>query len=144
MFYLIESKNHCFYKSLIDRFMTLRKIYYPDELATSDQNTSVFIIAEEEGRGVYGGALLLRKKVRNIPEKMRKSIDCLIPQEQLIWMCSIFLHIEDNDSLYNSNAFEPFCWDFYKTLYGTLVKFGEDMGIGFLYLVLSPYFYPQV
>ncbi len=137
MFMIIDPQNHCFYKPKIDHFIELMKRYYQRDLSLSDQNSSTFIIAEDETRGVYGGALLAQKKVRLLSEKLRKKIDCLISQDQWVWTCTVFLHIQNDDPLSTTDNFEPFCWDFYRTLYKQLTEFGEKVNTGFLCMTLD-------
>lgn len=138
MLTLIEPKDHCFSKSRIDIFTELMKKYYHIDLSISVQNNSTFIIAEDQESGVYGGAQLHEKRVRSLPDKIRERIECFLPQDEMVWNCTVFLHLENEDTLSSIDDFEPFCWTFYRKLYDKLVEFGAKMGTGFLCMTLDP------
>ena len=137
MFTIIEPKYHCFYKSLIDQFIT----YIQDAQATiptvSEQNSTTFILFQDKEKGVCGGGLLLKKKLNDLPKPLIKSIAPFVASEESIWKCSILLHFENNSSLYTTNEFEIFSQIFYRELYNNLTMLGRKEKTGFLCVSLD-------
>lgn len=138
MFMLIDPTHHCLYKSQIELFLKLMKKHQYPSLSISEGHNSTFIMTENGKRGAYGGAQLFQKKVKHLPENIRKHIDCFLSQNALIWICRIFLHIENEAPPTKVGHFESFCRTCYRKLYEKLIEFGECQGMGFLCMDLSP------
>ena len=138
MFQVIEPQYHCFHKARIDSFVGLLKEYQLIDFSFEDQNNSTFILVEHGEEKVFGGALLLKKEVRELQEDIRKKISSLAFHEKFVWKCSVILHIANKDVLSSDDEFELFFQTFYRALYQTLVEFGNKKDMGFLYIFLDP------
>lgn len=136
MFKIIEPEYHCFYKTLIDRFMELIKLHHFN-LSERDQNRATFILADTKNDGVCGGAFLLKRKLNEFsPELIIALSDFLSPAE-CVWECTIALSIEKGSLLYQMDGDDRFCQTFYRNLHNRLMLLGKKEGVGFLCISLE-------
>lgn len=137
MFKIIEPKYHCFYKIPIDRFIELTKLYSPLEFSQQDQNRATFILADNRETGIYGGALLLNKRLSDFPPELVKTLSDFVSPQECIWKCIISLSFEKDSPLYETDEMLHFCQIFYRKLYNRLVGFGKKEETGFLCVSLD-------
>ncbi|HUX79484.1 MAG TPA: hypothetical protein VMW10_07075 [Alphaproteobacteria bacterium] len=137
MFKIIEPNYHCFYKSLIDRFMDLTRSCSSLGLSQKDQNAATFILNDDRETGVYGGALLLKKKLNDFPPELVKTLADFISPQESMWRCIISLSVEKESPLYDTDEIMHFYQIFYRKLYNRLVGFGKKEETGFLCVSLD-------
>ncbi len=136
MFKTIEPKHHCFYKPLIEHFIkSCPSLGF--EFSNPLQNRTTFILKEDQKRGVYGGAMLFKRKLSDFPKELVKPLSNFISLKEPIWEAVVSISFEDDSPLYTSREVEQFCQTFYRSLYETLVKFGKKERTGFLYVSLD-------
>lgn len=137
MFKIIEPKYHCFYKRSIDRFMNLTRSCINLGFSQQDQNEATFILSDDREMGVYGGALLFKKKVNDFPPELVKMLADFVSPQDCMWKCIIFLSFEKECPLYDTEEIIHFCQIFYRKLYNRLVRFGKKEETGFLCISLD-------
>ena len=69
MLKIIGPKGHRFHQSSIEAFLDLLNVYQDFELSRRDEKRLLFLSAEDNGHGVYGGAVLYPQKVWGLPEE---------------------------------------------------------------------------
>jgi len=141
----IEPRYHDYYGSSIDSLLSFLKIYQGFYLSEEDQEKAAFIIAEDEERDVYGGAVLYKQKVPSLHEKIGKVITSFEPERENVWVAQLCLCIDYDESFLTLETLE-LCQTFYLNLYDSLRAFGEKKGVDFLVLTLRPtdYFYSKI
>lgn len=107
MFKIIDPEYHCFYKPFIDRFMNLIQSCSL-EFSERDQNRATFILTDDKDNGVYGGALLVRKRLHNFPPELVKSLSDFISPKECMWECFTALSIDNDSPLYETEEIESF------------------------------------
>ncbi|MGC8483797.1 MAG: hypothetical protein ACP5OE_09165 [Thermodesulfobium sp.] len=135
MLNVIEPQEQDFYKHTINSYLNLLKIYQNFELSSEDKSNATFIIAEDEGRGVYGGALLYQRQVTSLHEKIAKIILSFQPERQEVWGGLLCFCVEDNESVFTLNTLDLY-QSFYQNLYRAFVTFGEQKNLDFLAITL--------
>ncbi len=123
-------------KSEVEQFIE-SKTYIAPQLSEHEQNLSTFILTKDEKKGVYGGALLLKKKSNDFPRELVGALSGFVPQPEYMWKCHIFIYFEKNGYLYQTDEVQTYCLTFYRNLYDRLVEFGKKEGAGFLCVSLS-------
>lgn len=91
MLNIIEPKNHRAYQARIDSFLSLLKIYQNFSLPQEDLKKATFIIASDAERGVRRGALLCKKKVGALDQRIAHLISVLHSKTRKVWTVSLFL-----------------------------------------------------
>jgi len=137
MLMTIEPKDHPFYKSKIGALLDLFKIYQGIELSFEEEKKATFIIAEDNERGVYGGALLLPEEACPLPKNIRNLISFFLYKKDVIWTLSLCLALERDESYFTINLLDLYK-NFYQHLFDVLVAFGRQKEIEFLHLTLAP------
>lgn len=140
MFKIIEPQDHIFYKHTIHAFLNLLKVsqncdVFLKEKHSQIKDSTTFIIAGDERRGVYGGAALYRQPVSLLYEKMAKVILHFQSERQEVWSGMLCLRVEDDESVFTLNTLDLH-QNFYLNLYKTFVEFGEKKDLDFLDLTL--------
>lgn len=138
MFTVIHPKYHCFYASPISHFMECIKSRAYSRLSKRDCNRTTFILLEDEKNGVCGGALLLKKGLREFPHEIANTLSEFISPKECIWQCMAFLSFKKDSPLCATNEGDHFCQIFYRNLYHALVEFGKKEGTGFICISLDP------
>ena len=137
MLKIIEPKDHYLHKPRIEALLDLFQIYHNFELSSEEKSKTTFIIAEDETNGVYGGALLYKKKVGDLYDKIRKIISAFHPMGRKVWVAHLCLSLDQNEPFSAFNEFE-LCQDFYKNLLKRFIKFGRKKKTKFIILSLHP------
>ena len=140
MFKIIEPKYHCFYTSLIERFVDSLKLslMVGAEFSDSLQNKTTFILREDTEKGVYGGAMLFKTELSDFPKEFSEPVSHFLSLNDLIWKCIISISFEDDSSLCRTGDVEGFCQNFYRCLYESLAEFGQKGKVGCLAVTLDP------
>lgn len=91
MLNIIEPKNHRAYQARIDSFLSLLKIYQNFSLPQEDLKKANFIIASDVEGEIRGGALLCKKKVGALDQRIAHLISVLHSKARKVWTVSLFL-----------------------------------------------------
>ena len=137
MLRIIEPPSHGFYQSKIDTLLNIFKIYQNLELSLEEQAKTTFIVAEDPKCGVYGGALLYKKKVRTFEDRIEKIISALYSNKRKVWAVKLCLCIEEDETLLSFEKLDLF-QDFYSSLLKKFMNFGRQENASFLVLSLRP------
>lgn len=143
MFKIIQPKEHHVYQQKIDALLGLFKIYHNFSLSSEIKGRATFIIAEDDKRSVYGGAVLypLANESPNFlgQEKSETSLTKILSafqtQRKEIWMTRICLCI-GQDSSTSSLELIDLCESFYQSLYEELRIFKRKHKTGLIAFTL--------
>ncbi len=145
MLKIIPPKGQKFHQSTIGSFLDLLKVYQNFELSSEKKKKATFLIAEDDKRGVYGGAVLCPQEVHVSTdhvwndfheETLRRSFATFQPTLQEFWMARICLYLVDDSSLSFEEGSE-FCKRFSTEIYKTMIECGREKNIKFLAFTLS-------
>jgi hypothetical protein len=137
MFKVIEPKYHCFYPSCINRFTERIKSRTHVRFSQREQNRATFILTNNEEKDFEGGAILLKKKLKDFPSELVNVLSDFVPSQEDMWQCVVFISFEKDSPLYETDEMLHFCQIFYRKLYNRLVGFGKKEGTGFLCVSLD-------
>ncbi|HUX79409.1 MAG TPA: hypothetical protein VMW10_06670, partial [Alphaproteobacteria bacterium] len=98
---------------------------------------ATFILNDDRETGVYGGALLLKKKLNDFPPELVKTLAEFVSPQECMWKCIISLFLQKESPLYETDEIMHFCQTFYRKLYNRLVGFGKKEETGFLCVSLD-------
>lgn len=138
----ITSKNYEFHKSNVDPLLDFLKIYQSFRLSSEERDKATFLIAEDDQRGVYGGAVLYPQKISpslalspsDTREKsLRKMFSAFQPEGQEYWTARICLCAAWETST-PILEIEKLLECFYQNLYQSFAQFGKKKGIEYLTL----------
>lgn len=110
------------------------------EFSSEEKSKITFMVAENTGRGVYGGAILYQLSVKNVDEKFAKLISALSNKTK-VWVASpCFYANQQNQDFDLSSDIEQLdlCHRFYHGLLRKFIEFGRKQKAGFLVLSLTP------
>ena len=131
----IESEHHHFHNPRVQGLLDILKKAQRFELSPDEKKLATFFVTDNKEYGVYGGAVLLKKKVLNA-HKNRESRYAF--QGEHLWTCSLGLSLPNKDPFLMSGDMVSFVHLFYKELYATLVAFGAEREALFLWVTLDP------
>lgn len=146
MYKIIEPKAHQLQGERIDSLLGLLQIYQNFYLDPEAHDRATFVIAEDDKRGVYGGAVLYPRKISSFLEIMPEETDeetlgklfsSFQPKVKEYWTARICLCIGHDTSTPLLEAVE-LCQYFYRTLYKAFCYFGEKKCIEYLTFTLRP------
>lgn len=137
MFKIIEPKDHFLHHERIEALLDLFKVYHHFELSPEERVLTTFMIAEDERRGVYGGALLYPKKIGSLYSKIKNLISVLHSRGRKIWVVNLCLCLEEDNPVESLTKLE-LCQSFYAILLKKFMKFGRKKNAKFLILSLHP------
>ncbi|MBY0291725.1 MAG: hypothetical protein K2W92_00320 [Alphaproteobacteria bacterium] len=140
MLKIIEQKDHCFHTLRIESLLDLFRIYHNFELSSEEKGRTTFIIAEDERNGVYGGALLYKKKVGDLYDKIKNIVSTFHPNGRKVWVATLCFSLNQNVSLSTFDELD-LCEAFYQSLLKKFIKFGRKKKAKFFILSLSPLAY---
>src|ERR1700722_13054995 len=97
MFEMIDPCNHAENRTLIDSF--INKVGKNKKLSTLFQESkeSSLLIMNDEEKGIFGGALLVRKNVYSLEKRIRENMPKSTLQEKETWTCTVYLHLENEN-----------------------------------------------
>ncbi len=137
MLRIIEPKDHCFHRFRIEALLDLFQIYHNFELTFEEKISSTFIIAEDERNGVYGGAILYKKKVGALYDKIRNIVSVFHPTGRKVWVGHLCLSLDQSEPFSVFNELE-LCRNFYQNLLKRFIKFDRKKKTKFFILSLHP------
>ena len=123
----IKLAYHDVNKSFLDPLLEAIKDNPALHCSFQDPSKSTFIVARDEVNGIYGGALLLKKRISSLQRKA--GMPMLTYQPKKVWTCTVCIQIEESGC---SPCYESFCKIFYRNLYEKLIEFGIKEKIDFL------------
>ncbi|MBP9692330.1 MAG: hypothetical protein KBD90_03250 [Alphaproteobacteria bacterium] len=134
MFNIIEQKDHFLYQEKIDSLLGLLKIYQDFSLSPKNQEKSTFIIAENDTRGIYGGAVFYPQKTK---DELQETLSNFLSfsQNRTVW-CTCLCFCPDDREKVRVEAIE-LCENFYVELYEILGDLGEKKSTNCLPIALS-------
>lgn len=108
------------------------------EFSAKNKENQTFIIAEGQGKKIFGGAYLLKKKLNEIQEDLRELVTTLTSQNEHVWECSA-LYVEPSfqQSLFILPHAEVCLQIFYRELYLEFVEFGLRNRVNFIIIKLA-------
>ncbi len=136
MLKVIEPQIHEFHGPLIDSLLGLLKIYQGFYLSPEQQDKATFLIAEDDKRGVYGGAVLYTQKISpsldlaandTRDEVLGKMFSAFQPKVKTYWTARVCLCIGQEPSTPYLETIE-----LYENLYKAFTEFGEQKGVEYL------------
>jgi len=141
MFETIKPKGQYAHRQKVDALLGLLKIYHKFYLAPEIKENATFMIAEDDKRGVYGGAVVYPQK-NTYPDCSRWEKDPLgeitaafQSRRKEIWTARICLCIGAGSST-SSLELIDLCESFYKNLYQEFISFKKRKRIGLLAFTL--------
>ena len=137
MLKIIEPKDHCLHKSRIEALLDLFKLYHNFELTLEEKARTTFIIAEDESHDVYGGALLYKRKLGDLHDKIGKIVSTLHASGRKIWVANLCLSLDQSEPFSTLDELE-LCQAFYQNLLKRFMKFGRKKNAKFFILSLHP------
>ncbi len=134
---MIEPQYHHFHQSIIESFLGLLKVYQNVLLSEEEKNNAIFIIAQDTKRGVYGGAVVYKKKFYALHEKIRKILSAFLPHHNEVWTATTCYCVED-EGFCSSIEIVDLNLRFYRDLFEKLKEVGFKKDIKILCLTLAP------
>lgn len=131
---LIVQKYDKSYQNKIESLLHLLIVYQKIHLSQEEKDKTTFIIAEDNNRGVYGGAIL-SQGLKWMPENIEKAL--ITVEGEITWTARICFCIEE-DPPFRSLQLLDLCEGFYKNLLKELAKLGNSQNIDLLLLQLLP------
>ncbi|MBY0500426.1 MAG: hypothetical protein K2P93_00285 [Alphaproteobacteria bacterium] len=123
MLKVIEPTNHNLHNNSISSLLRLYKVYQGFELSPKDQDKATFIVAEDDTRGVYGGAVFFPQKIKELDEPLYNFLS--IQENRTVWCARLCLCIEQEDGSLSLELLELY-ENFYRELYKTLGILGNE------------------
>ncbi|MBY0501715.1 MAG: hypothetical protein K2P93_06920 [Alphaproteobacteria bacterium] len=123
MLKVIEPTTHNLHENSIGSLLRLFKVYQDFELSLKDQDKATFIIAGDDARGVYGGAVFFPQKIKELDETLYNLLS--IQENRTVWCARLCLCIEQEDGSLSLGLLE-LCENFYRELYKVL----DVLGVG--------------
>ncbi len=135
MLNIIEPQDHSTYQSRIDSFSNLLKIYQNFSLSSKSQDKATFIIAEDEKRGVYGGAVFYPQKAKEL-HKHISDLLC-IPENRTVWCVRLCFCIDQSENCSKLEVLD-LLENFFLNLHQVLSELGKKKDTNCLVLTLNP------
>jgi hypothetical protein len=143
MLNIIEPKDHSLHQNKIDPLLGLFKIYQDFTLSPKEQGKATFVIAEDDKRGIYGGAVFYPQKVKELHEIISELVG-FIPENHTVWCVRLCFCSDQMDSFATPEAIET-CENFYGELYEILGDLGKKKNTNCLpILILAKNFHNSV
>lgn len=135
MFSIIEPKDYLFNKSLVDPLLEVIKCHSSLSSNFENHKDATFLVVKDEPRGIYAGALLIKKSLASLYKTVGKNIHKLAFHNENVWTCTLSIQMAENEA---SPRYEYFCKNFYRNLYEKLLEFGIKEKVDFLWVTLEP------
>lgn len=135
MFNIIEPKERQLHQSKIDSLLSLLKIYQDFTPSSEKIENALFIIAENEKFGVYGGAVIYLQNVRTLYHKLAAPLLEFLPKKDKTWCVRLCFCADQDDRVLILETLE-LCEHFYVNLYKILGKLGQKKRTPYFALTL--------
>ncbi len=132
----IEPPHHHFHQSKIESFLNLMKVYQNVLLSDEEKKNAVFIIAQNAQEGVYGGAVLYKKNLYTLHEKIRKVLLTFLPQQEEVWTATTGYYGAKTE-ITPLKGIADLNLKFYSILFEKFKEIGSKKNINFLCLTLT-------
>ncbi len=135
-FDIIESQKQTRGIPLTDLIRRKIKFIQGKNIILEDLSKATFI--HTEGRGIAGGACLVKKEIKHIHQDVRTLVANLALHQGHVWECSgVYLETSLTYPTPDSPEFRFYSQAFYRELYEELVEFGKKNHIGFMIMKLG-------
>ncbi|OJW55222.1 MAG: hypothetical protein BGO67_00505 [Alphaproteobacteria bacterium 41-28] len=144
MLKVIEPHAHDFHRATLDSFLGLLKIYQNFFLSPEEKDRATYIIANDDKRGVYGGAVLYFQPISSSfdlvasdtqEDVLGKMFSTFQPRGEEYWRARICFCVGQSASPSTLEAVK-LCQNFYRNLYKAFAKFGEKKKVEYLTFTL--------
>lgn len=143
MLQIINHKRYVAYQQKVEALLDLFKIYHGFHLPEERRERTTYLVAEDDKRGVYGGALLYPQKntyhTEPLPEAAENEVESISSafqhRRKEIWTARTCLCIGDNSSPPTLELMN-LCENFYKALYQELIGFQLRKRTGLLVFII--------
>lgn len=135
MLNVIEPKDHHLYRPQIDALLSFLKIYQDFSPSSEITENAMFIVAEDEKLGVYGGAIVYPQNVRALYQKLANALLEFLPEKEQVWSTCICFCADQDDGFLTLETLEV-CENFYRDLHKALSEVGKKKGTNYLALTL--------
>jgi hypothetical protein len=131
----IEANHYPFNHYRVHSLLQLLKKAQRLELSLQEQKLATFFVADNSEREVYGGAVLLKKRIRNYHKNRSSKFSF---QGERLFSASFVLHLANKDPFYMSGKRITFCRHFYEELYRTFFVLGQKQSAPYMWVTLDP------
>ncbi len=137
MLNIIEPKDHQSYQLLINSFLDLLTVYQNHSLSLEELENATFIIASDKKRGVYGGAVVLKRDISVLEKNINQTILTFQSDTKDVWTSIVGFYGEHHEGkVFRLKDFE-FCMDFYRDLWDAFIVFGKTEKLKYIYVSLN-------
>jgi hypothetical protein len=137
MLKIIEPSSHEDYQSEIDTLLYLFQVSQKVELPLEEKVKSTFIIAKDPKCGVYGGAILRKRPLYALDERIEAVLSTLHSKSRKVWFVQLCACMVECETLSREDKITLFK-SFYSSLYKKFMMFGKKRKTNFLVLSLTP------
>lgn len=143
MIQIIRPKGQPAHQRQVAAFLDLLKIYHNFHLSSEIKQNATFMIAEDDKRGIYGGAVLYPQKNDYLNFKSEDKDEAYLEyiasafqsRRKEIWMARICFCVGQDSSSPSVEILE-LCESFYKNLYQELTIFKKKKRAGLITFIL--------
>ncbi|OJW54970.1 MAG: hypothetical protein BGO67_05120 [Alphaproteobacteria bacterium 41-28] len=135
MFTTVLPQYHASHKAFVDPFISFIKDDPRLRQCFRGHKKATFILTQDEAKGIYGGALLVKERMDVVRRNLGKGMAYFIPKTGEIWTCTVYIQAKINDYILQ---YDSLCASFYRQLYGKLIEFGMKEGTTYLWMILLP------
>lgn len=125
MLNILEPTDHSTHRNKIDSLLRFFKIYQRFELSPKDQSKATFIVAEEEAKGIYRGAIFYPQRVKELHKALSSELLLFLPENQKVWCMRLCFCTSQDDRFSTLKALEV-RENFYVDLYEILGGLGKQ------------------
>ena len=124
MFHFVSPAHYARHEGLLDEYKAKLLEVNDEEISEEEQGQAFYVICHEGGRGVVGGAYLVKKSVEGLPVTLRESLH-LLNMKEPVWQCAgLYFELPEGDpAFFMPSAFEEACRSFYRNIYETFMNF---------------------
>jgi len=135
MFITVPPQNQASHKAFIDPFISFIKDDSRLKQSFRGHKKATFILTQDEAKGVYGGALLLKERMDIVRRNLGKDMAYFIPKTGEVWTCTVCIRATINDYVLQYDSLYA---SFYRQLYEKLTEFGMKEKTTYLWMILLP------
>ena len=87
MFQIVSPAHYAHHEGLIQEYKAKLLEVNDKDIPEEEQRQAFYVICQEGGRGVVGGAYLVKKSVEGLPVALRESLH-LLNMKEPVWQCA--------------------------------------------------------